>query len=105
VLAALMLCIFAFSVTPKIVLHDMVAHHKDTPFKSNFGVNSQFDKAGFNCNCDNLVVESPFTNDFNPVQISIHRFFPSHVNEYRTSFHSIHHFFSSLRGPPVLIVT
>lgn len=101
VLAVLMLAVFAFSVTPKILLHNLVADHKDTPIKSNHSNQEQYSKAGFNCNCDNLVVESPFVNDFFPVQLSIAKQFAQQQTFFRNNFNSLHHFYLELRGPPV----
>jgi hypothetical protein len=100
-LAGLMLGIFAFSITPRIALHDFVAHHKDTPFKSNFGEDAQLNKAGFNCSCDNLVVESPFTDEFNPSQVIVATYFPLPLVENTSNFNTGHHFYFELRGPPV----
>jgi hypothetical protein len=95
-----MLIIFGFSITPKIILHNIVANHKDTPFQSGDNASAQLYAAGFNCNCDNLVVESPFTSDFNPLEIKAIIFFKPHFAEIITSFYSQHHFYSELRGPP-----
>jgi hypothetical protein len=101
VLATLMLAVFAFSVTPKILLHNLVADHKDTPIKSNYSNQEQFSKAGFNCNCDNLVVESPFVNDFIPVDLSIAKQFAKQQTFFRDNSNSLHYFYFELRGPPV----
>jgi len=101
VLATLMLAVFAFSVTPKILLHNLVADHKDTPIKSNHSNQEQISKAGFNCNCDNLVVESPFVNDFTPVDLSIEKQFAKQKIFFKNNFFSLQHFYFELRGPPV----
>jgi hypothetical protein len=66
IIAFFVLAVFAFSITPKIALHDFVANHKDTPIKSNAQKQAQLHNAGFNCNADNLVVESPFTDPQEP---------------------------------------
>ena len=96
-----MLAVFAFSVTPKILLHNLVADHKDTPIKSNHSNQEQFSRAGFNCNCDNLVVESPFLNDFIPVDLSVEKQFALQKISYADNFHSLNYFYFELRGPPV----
>ena len=101
-LAAFLLLIFAFSITPKITLHDFIANHKDTPFKSNFEKDAQLHKAGFNCSCDNLVVESPFTDDLSPVQIVITSAFPLRLTAHTNNFNTGHHFYFELRGPPAV---
>jgi len=100
-----MLIIFGFSITPKIILHNIVADHKDTPFQSSHNSSAQLFAAGFNCNCDNLVVESPFTNDFNPLQLKAAIFFKLHFADVITDFYSQHHFYSELRGPPAGILS
>jgi len=95
-----MLAVFAFSITPKIILHHFVANHKDTPFSSNFEKTAQFHKAGFNCSCDNQVVESPYTADFGPAQLILKRLFPFRpvFNTKNCSVAPLYH--QALRGPP-----
>jgi hypothetical protein len=100
VLAGFMLAVFAFSITPKIILHNVVANHKDTPFASNFEKNAQFSKAGFNCSCDNLVVESPFTDDYDPLHVIINTFYPAQIIKDVNSFDNTVYFYPALRGPP-----
>ena len=100
-LAGLVMAVFAFSVTPKILLHDLVADHKDTPINSNHSNQEQISKAGFNCNCDNLVVESLFVNDFIPVDLSLKKKFAQQQDFLKNNFNSFHYFYFELRGPPV----
>ena len=54
--------LFAFGMTPKITLHDLVATHTDSRVKqkNTDTTSSQLAKSSFNCQCDNLVSESPF---------------------------------------------
>jgi hypothetical protein len=99
-LAALMLILFAFSITPKIVLHDFVANHKDTPLKSNFGENAQLNVAGYHCSCDNLVVESPFTDTKVKSPVTRVAVFPQLNLIYHGHFYAGHNFYIELRGPP-----
>jgi hypothetical protein len=95
-----MLAVFVFSVTPKILLHNLVADHKDSPIKSNLSDKHQFSKAVFNCNCDNLVVESPFVNDVLPVYLAVQKLFVRQQTFFRNNFSFLHHFYFELRGPP-----
>lgn len=95
-----MLAVFAFSITPKIILHNVVANHKDTPLASNTEKNAQVTKAGFNCNCDNLVVESPFTDYQEPFQVLINNFYLPQVIKDVNSIKTVVHFHTALRGPP-----
>jgi hypothetical protein len=58
-LAALFLLLFAFCVTPKRFLHDLLANHRDTIMMH--GVpQQQVTTSGFHCNVDDLVVVAPF---------------------------------------------
>lgn len=101
ILAVVMLNVFAFSVTPKIILHNLVADHRDTPRSQNHSKDQQLSKTGFNCNCDNLVVESPFTDDQKSVQIIISSFFLPQAIENIQRFNAGHHFYFLLQRPPV----
>jgi hypothetical protein len=58
--AGLLLLLFAFSNTPKKTLHDFFANHKDVPVRSSGSKTLQFSQSGFNCHCEDLVVELPF---------------------------------------------
>jgi hypothetical protein len=60
--------LFAFSITPKIVLHNLVANHKDGKTKTSLpdAYSTQLSKASFNCQCDNLISESPFVAEVQP---------------------------------------
>jgi hypothetical protein len=102
ILAALMLVLFAFSVTPKLLLHNLVANHKDTPLKCSTDNHSQFNVAGFNCGCDNLVVESPFVENSVTAEIITQRFFSQYINTEVNDFISVNQFYFELRGPPSL---
>ena len=100
ILASFLLGIFAFSITPKIILHNVVANHKDTPFASNSEKKAQINKAGFNCNCDNLVVESPFTDQHEPFEIIINHFFLPPIIKNINSVKTVVQYYPALRGPP-----
>jgi hypothetical protein len=58
-LAALFLLLFAFCVTPKRFLHDLLANHRDTSMMHGFP-QQQVTTSGFHCNVDDLVVVAPF---------------------------------------------
>ncbi len=98
-----MLILFAFSVTPKIILHNLVANHKDVPLKSNFGNTAKLNVAGFNCSCDNLVVESPFVNNHIAPEIIIPLLFSLPINKEVNDLISIDQFYAAPRGPPCLV--
>jgi hypothetical protein len=96
---ALMMMLFVFSITPRKLLHDFVAHHKDAvPVAA--GDNPVFSAAGFNCKTDNLVAVSPFTgveNDFEPAVFYV---FPQKRDTLLLRFYSSPYFYFELRGPP-----
>jgi hypothetical protein len=58
-LSSLLLAVFFIGIMPKIFLHDLLAAHNDIALSIDSHTD-QIDKVGFRCNCDHLVVESPF---------------------------------------------
>ena len=101
-LAGFILLVFAFSITPKILLHNVIANHTDTPFSSNTEKHAQLHKAGFNCTIDNLVVESSFIQATysTPVEVQI---YPSSLLAcYSGGFIRGYECFLHLRGPPAV---
>jgi hypothetical protein len=98
-----MLLLFAVSITPRQILHNIITGHKHSYAKFDGAENFKASKGNFQCNWHNEVIESPFTNqpDFqidSPVIT-----YSSHNNHYTLSYYSTEHFFSSLRGPPSLV--
>lgn len=61
IIAALMLVVFSFSVTPTILLHNWIADHNDSVKKTGNNEHDQLSNAKYYCHCDNIVAESPFT--------------------------------------------
>jgi hypothetical protein len=98
-ISGLLLCIFTFSITPKQWLHDVIANHKDSYAYSVDG-KIILTTAGFHCNCDNLVVQSPFISYDGPAEVNAPAFFVLYQSATISNLISAHHFFSSLRGPP-----
>ena len=97
-----MLIVFAFSITPTIVLHNWLANHTDTYKKSVDTKTQQVGNKTFNCHCDNIVAESPFTQpetfrNIPPVQI-----FSIAATADIVQLPCTPHIFYSLRGPPVV---
>jgi hypothetical protein len=100
ILAGFLLLVFSFSITPKKFLHDAFANHKDKAAIVTSGDTPQLSNTGFICKCDNLVAESPFTDeivyfDFTPVQL-----FSVQKDATLYHFYSSAFFFFELRGPP-----
>ena len=94
-----LLVIFSFSITPKIAFHNLLAHHKDT-HSTNRSEKDQLAKAGYHCDCDNLVVVLPFLDL--PAYISKNVFSGFVAIQVRTEnqIHFIVHHIFGLRGPP-----
>jgi hypothetical protein len=97
-----MLLLFALSVTPKQLLHDVVTGHTHTNTRDVDGDKVKTSLPGFQCNWNSEVVESPFNNhaaiqEDHPVAEYSRAFILFIVN-----YNSALHFFSSLRGPPSL---
>ena len=98
--AGFLLLLFALCVTPKKTLHDLIADHKDTPFASTGAMQQHISNSGFRCNCDDLVVESPFICDYIPIDIIAPAVYTSHIPVPDDDFRFLHHFYFELRGPP-----
>ncbi len=102
IVAVCMLIVFAFSITPTIALHNWLANHTDTCKKITDKNTEQLSKKTFNCHCDNIVAESPFTEteifkNLSPIQIFV---LATNINIVQLP--SSPTIFYSLRGPPVV---
>lgn len=102
-IAGFILVVFAFSITPKKVWHDLLANHKDLNTR-NLIINTKGDevhKSVINCNCDQLVVESAFVNKAIFFSIEVLIVEKDYIiNPYTFLFNSsIYNF--GLRGPPM----
>ncbi|QEC42189.1 hypothetical protein [Pseudobacter ginsenosidimutans] len=100
-ISTLLLLLFALSITPKKILHDLIVHHEDD-ISYHTAATPGFVKSGFHCDTDNNVAESPFTSG-DPVTISKPPVeFISFNDVVNSSLHSITAFYFSLRGPPAI---
>lgn len=99
-LAGIMLGLFAFSITPKIIIHALVVHHKDITVTLNDGKTDQYNKAGFHCNCDNLVVELPYLYYPISLQLVAPESFKTYQIRADHQFYYAENFIFGLRGPP-----
>ena len=94
-----LLMTFSFSITPKIVLHKLAAHHKDI-HSTNHSTSDQVSQAGYHCDCESLVVVLPYLDL--PVYIPqdvADRFLTFQVST-EDQVYSIGHFIFGFRGPP-----
>ena len=99
--AGIMLMLFALSVTPKQLLHDVITGHKHSPVKYDV-VNVKASKNNFQCNWHSDAVESPFTDE--PALRLDHPLPPytSYITFNTSNRYAAEHFYSALRGPPAL---
>lgn len=98
----MMLIVFAFSVTPKKILHDLVANHTDKSIGSATSPVTKISTNGFVCKCDNLVAESPFTEGTQEFVLPAIRVFDVRQAGVLYHFYATDRFFFSLRGPPAM---
>lgn len=97
----MVLMLFVFSITPKKYLHDLVANHTD--FYSTYaGSETAVHKAGINCDCEDLVVSTPFVEagieEFNgQPKVCSSLLTPHHPFHYPTQYAT-----KDSRGPPAL---
>ena len=104
VLSSFLLVLFAFSITPKKVLHDLVANHRDTHSKaSQDNTTTKIVKAGFNCNTEDLVVESPYIENSCTIELPEPSSLSLIFSERPVNFYYFHQLFAELRGPPASI--
>lgn len=100
-ISTLLLLLFALSITPKKILHNLIVHHEDD-ISYHTVATPGFVKSGFHCDTDNNVAESPFTSG-DPVAIPKPPVeFVSFNDAVNGSLHSTTAFHFSLRGPPAI---
>jgi len=100
--AIFLLIVFAFSITPTVVFHNWLADHTDTCKKSSNTKGQQFGKKTFNCHCDTIVAESPFTETASFLDLPVIQVFPVATADAIVYFPSAPAVFYSLRGPPAV---
>lgn len=95
--------VFALSITPTIVFHNLFAQHQDTVRK--ISANSEHEQVGnqtINCHCDHIVAESPFTGTtipvLGPAPIAYDLFRTEKPVHYIAALITLH----DLRGPPAI---
>jgi hypothetical protein len=96
-----MLLLFALSITPKQILHNVITGHKHNYIKFEGAENVKASKNNFQCNWPEQLVESPFTDQpgFRLQQPAL--VYASYINHYTLRYYATELFFSSLRGPPI----
>ena len=102
IVAASLLLVFSFSITPTIVFHNWLADHADTVKKPDCSNGEQLGRITFNCHCDHIVAESPFTDISKEIQLDADLLFLPEKVEKTISFVTASYSFFLLRGPPLV---
>lgn len=94
-------CSFLLSITPKQVLHFMVANHKDSHASQPTGT-AEVGAAGFHCDCNSIVATSPFTEPFqSQLAVAVNAYHP-YISLPSKEVLSLTYFYYRHRGPPAL---
>jgi uncharacterized membrane protein len=99
--ASVLLIVLALSITPAIVFHNWLVNHTDTYKKNVDAKAQQFGKQTFNCHCDHIVAESPFTLAETCKNLLSFQIFEVSQTIDITNLPAAPAIFLSLRGPPV----
>jgi hypothetical protein len=102
IVAAAMLMLFAFSITPTIVFHNWLAGHTDTVKKTTETKGEELGKQTFNCHCDHIVAESPFTEPDKAIITYPAQAFSLFKAALQVQYTSSPNIYYSLRGPPTV---
>ena len=94
-----MLLVFAFSITPRLFLHDLFAGHVDNAGVKHSKASYQISASGFNCDKDGVVATSPFVADEHALNFQT-LIFLSSFKSGEIPFSSAGKIYSPLRGPP-----
>ena len=100
--AILVLLVFTLGITPKKTLHNWFANHTDQKSSGVANKTSELSKAGFNCQCDNLVAESHFIASATVFEVKLPSVYFSFYDAVPTVT-SLTLFDNNLRGPPAKI--
>jgi len=101
--SAFLLLVFAFSITPVVVFHNWLASHTDSYRKAaDSKTPQQLGKQTFNCHCDHVVAESPFTETVILTSAAPAQQFADVIAVDIIQFPASPGIFYSLRGPPVV---
>lgn len=101
-LTGALLALFVLAITPKIVIHALFAHHTDTHLSLKYGNADQYNKAGFHCDTENLVVVCPFLDYSLTFELALLAAWPAHRAAVLVRPVAEDHPLFGLRGPPTL---
>ncbi|MEO6668531.1 MAG: hypothetical protein ABIN36_03575 [Ferruginibacter sp.] len=101
--AGTLLFLFVLSNMPRQTLHSMFANHKDDNCKPIAKADSKVPKlsaSGIHCQCLDLVIQNPFVNHSDHIDLAIHFYIKKRVFFYKDTFYPVSINLPSLRGPP-----
>jgi hypothetical protein len=98
-IAAFLLLLFSFCVTPKRILHDLLANHRDAQTSPQLPL-KQIAASGFHCHIDDLVVIAPFLPGIQSMVIRMLSTAPVHCTQPADSFSLASLSLREGRGPP-----
>jgi hypothetical protein len=101
-IAGLLLVVFAFGISPKRSWHNLVANHKDGKPAASAHDHRAADisRAAFNCQCDNLISESPFVAEATTTEAVPVIYHTANFIAIPAAPYSSDRFSFCLRGPP-----
>jgi hypothetical protein len=94
--------LISLATTPKLLLHNIFANHKDSSFQLSKDGHARLANAVINCHAQDLVVEAPFINYSTDKQSSPITYFKLSYKETVPSLLSLTEFYFELRGPPAV---
>ena len=101
--AGVLLVLFTLGITPKVLIHAVVAHHQDTHLSVDRDGTDHVNKTSFHCSIDSLVVEVPYLLYPISIQLDVPQLFQVRQVEADHQFYSFGHFIFGLRGPPAVV--
>ncbi|MBX2932738.1 MAG: hypothetical protein KF825_00740 [Ferruginibacter sp.] len=101
-IAAFLILVFAFSITPTIVLHNWFANHTDTCTQQKNSQSSQISSATFHCHCNSMVAVSAFTEPGQFEIAAVEKVFNTATSAEIVQPTTSLIIFHALRGPPTV---
>ena len=100
----MLLLLFVVSNTPKQALHDLFANHIDSKKEQARSIanDSQVNKLSYHCQCDHLVVESPYVYSDQIALYQVPVNYPQFVTSSYVYVSCKKEFQFVLRGPPAV---
>jgi len=98
----LLLVVFSFSITPKQLLHDVLADHTDYSTHKHKHSSACVTQTGFSCDRLNLVAESPFIPTDEVIETVAEQFHTDFIVLSDHQAFSKESVLPTLRGPPCI---